>query len=109
MLRIRFGDFERATRSHTLPFPTANTQAILAVARALLATATPLIERHGITLIGCAVANLEADGTRQLELGPNDALDAAVDEVRDRYGNGAIVRAVLVGRDPGISMPLLPD
>ena len=109
VLRIRFGDFERATRSHTLPFATANTQAILAVARGLLATVTPLIERHGITLIGCAVANLEADGTRQLELGRNDALDAAVDAVRDRYGNSEIVPAVLVGRDPGISMPLLPD
>jgi DNA polymerase IV len=109
VLRIRFGDFERATRSHTLPFATANTQAILAVARALLATAAPLIERRGITLIGCAVANLEADGTRQLELGRDNALDAAVDAVRDRYGNGAIVRAVLIGRDPGISMPLLPD
>ena len=109
VLRIRFGDFERATRSHTLPFATANTQAILAVARGLLATVTPLIERHGITLIGCAVANLAADGTRQLELGRTDALDAAVDAVRDRYGNSAIVPAVLVGRDPGISMPLLPD
>ena len=109
VLRIRFGDFERATRSHTLPFATANTQTILAVARALLATATPLIERHGITLVGCSVANLESDGTRQLALGRDEALDAAVDTVRDRYGAGAIVRAVLVGRDPGISMPLLPD
>jgi DNA polymerase-4 len=109
VLRIRFGDFERATRSHTLPFATANTRAVLAVARALLATTMPLIERHGITLIGCSVANLESDGTRQLVLGRDDALDAAVDEVRDRYGSSAIVRAVLVGRDPGISMPLLPD
>src|SRR5947207_57142 len=44
VLRLRFGDFERATRSHTLPFATANTQAILVTARALLPTATPLIE-----------------------------------------------------------------
>ena len=109
VLRIRFGDYERATRSHTLPFATASTQAILAVARALLASATPLIERHGITLVGCSVASLEADGTRQLELGGHDALDAAVDAVRDRYGSSAIMRAVLVGRAPGISMPLLPD
>ncbi len=109
VLRIRFGDFERATRSHTLPFATANTRTILAVARALLATATPLIERHGITLVGCSVANLESDGARQLALGRDEALDAAVDTVRDRYGASAIVRAVLVGRDPGISMPLLPD
>jgi DNA polymerase-4 len=37
------------------------------------------------------------------------ALDAAVDEIRDRYGTTAITRAVLLGRDTGIVMPLLPD
>jgi DNA polymerase-4 len=109
VLRLRFGDFERATRSHTLPLATASTQAILATARALLATASPLIEQRGITLIGCSVAMLEEDRTRQLLLGPDDALDAAVDAIRDRFGSAAIVRAVLLGRDPGFSMPLLPD
>ena len=38
-----------------------------------------------------------------------EALDAVVDSVRDRYGTGAITRAVLLGRDEGISVPLLPD
>ena len=109
VLRLRFGDFERATRSHTLPFATANTQAILVTARALLATATPLIEQRGITLVGCSVAMLEDARTRQLLLGPEEALDAAVDAIRDRYGSAAITRAVLLGRDPGFSMPLLPD
>ena len=109
VLRLRFGDFERATRSHTLPFATANTQAILATARALLATAMPLIERRGITLVGCSVATLEAERPRQLLLGPEESLDAAVDAIRDRYGSAAITRAVLLGRDPGFSMPLLPD
>jgi DNA polymerase-4 len=109
VLRLRFDDFERATRSHTLPFATASTQAILVTARVLLAGAMPQIERRGLTLIGCSVASLESDATRQLLLGPEDAVDAAVDAIRDRYGNGAIVRAVLVGLDPGHSMPLLPD
>jgi DNA polymerase IV len=109
VLRLRFGDFERATRSHTLPFATANTQAILLTARALLATAMPLIERRGVTLVGCSVAMLEDDRTRQLLLGPEEALDAAVDAIRDRFGSAAITRAVLLGRDPGSSMPLLPD
>ncbi len=113
VLRLRFDDFSRATRSHTLPRATAHTEAILATARELLATATPIIERQGLTLVGVAVANLDDDGAIQLTL-PFDrhdtgALDAALDNVRDRFGSRAVTRAVLLGRDPGLSMPLLPD
>ncbi len=113
VLRLRFGDFSRATRSHTLPFATAHTQTVLATARGLLATAMPTIERRGLTLVGVAVANLERDVPVQLAL-PFDrqgggALDAALDEVRARFGPTAITRAVLLGRDQGLSMPLLPD
>jgi len=113
VLRLRFGDFSRATRSHTLPRATAQTQTILAVARALLAAADPQIERRGLTLVGVAVANLDDADAVQLVL-PIDrydgaALDAALDAVRDRFGSAAITRAVLLGRDPGLAMPLLPD
>jgi DNA polymerase-4 len=113
VLRLRFNDFSRATRSHTLPHATAHTQTILATARGLLATAMPLIERQGITLVGVAVANLEDDRAVQLTL-PFDrhsgaALDAALDEVRARFGAAAITRAVLLGRDQGLTVPLLPD
>jgi len=113
VLRLRFNDFSRATRSHTLPFATAHTETILATARSLLAVATPLIEVQGLTLIGVAVANLDDDVPAQLVLAferrSNDALDAVLDEVRSRYGTNAITRAVLLGRDQGWSMPLLPD
>jgi DNA polymerase-4 len=109
VLRLRFGDFERATRSHTLPVATASTETILAVARALLASTQREIERRGLTLVGLSVAMLENDTPRQLAFGAADALDAAVDAVRDRFGTAAITRAVLVGRDPGIAMPQLPD
>jgi DNA polymerase-4 len=113
VLRLRFDDFSRATRSHTLPHATAETWPILATARGLLATAAPLIERRGLTLVGVAVANLEDDRFVQLTL-PYDrrsraALDAALDEVRDRFGSTAITRAVLLGRDQGLTVPLLPD
>jgi len=30
-------------------------------------------------------------------------------DVRDRYGPNALTRAVLLGRDLGLSVPLLPD
>jgi DNA polymerase-4 len=113
VLRLRFDDFARITRSHTMPFPTANTHIVLDTARALLATTVPLIERRGLTLVGIAVANLENDLPAQLALpfdrGAPDALDAALDEVRERFGPSAIMRAVLLGRDPGLTVPLLPD
>jgi DNA polymerase-4 len=113
VLRLRFDDFSRATRSHTLPYPTSSTQTILTTARALLATARPLIECRGLTLVGIAVANLGDGRAVQLALPfdphSSDALDAAVDEVRERFGTAAITRAVLLGRSPGVVMPLLPD
>jgi DNA polymerase-4 len=113
VLRLRFDDFSRATRSHTLPQATAQTDAILATARGLLAAALPMIERRGLTLVGVAVANLEDARAVQLMLPfdgrRSDALDAALDEVRARFGPTAITRAVLLGRDGGLSMPLLPD
>jgi len=113
VLRLRFDDFSRATRSHTLPYPTASTQTVLDTARGLLAVAWPLIEERGITLVGVAVANLGEGRSLQLALPfdahSSDALDAALDEVRLRFGSAAITRAVLVGRRRGVEMPLLPD
>jgi DNA polymerase-4 len=113
VLRLRFGDFSRATRSRTLPHATASTRVILDAARQLLAVATPLVATRGLTLVGLALQNLEDASRVQLALpleGDDDsALDTALDEIRDRYGSAAVTRAVLVGRDPGLTMPLLPD
>jgi DNA polymerase IV len=112
VLRLRFGDFTRATRSQTLQRATAQTEPILVAARELLAGALPLIEQQGLTLIGISVANLDRP-TGQLELpfAPDDGrdLDAALDQVRERFGSGAITRAVLLGKDQGAAMLLLPD
>jgi DNA polymerase-4 len=113
VLRLRFADYTRATRSHTLPHATASTETILMAARVLLAAAIPTIEQRGLTLVGVSVANLEDADTVQLALHfdrrDQDALDAVLDEVRTRFGSTAITRAVLVGRDRGFTMPLLPD
>jgi len=113
VLRLRFDDFSRASRSHTLAHATAHTGTILATVRALVCAAAPTIERRGLTLVGGAIGNLSNDGAVQLVL-PFDrrgssALDAAIDDIRERFGSGAVTRAVLLGRDPGLSMPLLPD
>jgi len=103
-LRLRFDDFTRASRAHTLARGTAQTQTVLGVVRDLLAGAAPLIEGRGLTLLGVAVGNLDDDGAVQLAL-PLDrrsagALDAAVDEVRRRFGSAAITRGALLGLAP---------
>jgi len=110
VLRLRFADFKRATRSHTLGEPTDRTEVVLAAARALLTAAQPLIERRGITLVGVALSNLEDAGPGQLPLDDRTAtLDSTLDELRERFGTEAITRAVLLDRDSGPDVPRLPD
>jgi DNA polymerase-4 len=113
VLRMRFEDYTRATRSHTLPWPTAQTHTIVAAVRELLAASWPMIERQGLTMVGVSVGNLQDDDGFQMPL-PFDrrnsgALDAVLDRVRERFGSSALTRAVLLGRDEGLSMPMLPD
>ena len=127
VLRLRFGDFSRATRSHTLSRATARTDAVLEAARSLLGAAAPLIAERGITLVGVAVGGLDDDAGVQLvlpfderrspvlapapeiEAAREPALDAALDEVRERFGSGAVTRGVLLRDGQGMEVPLLPD
>jgi len=114
VLRLRFDDFTRATRSHTMPKPGDDTTTILATARGLLELAAPLIRTGGCTLIGISLANLgNADDAFQPELPFSyrelTKLDRAMDGVRERFGAESITRGVLLGRDQGISVPMLPD
>jgi DNA polymerase-4 len=106
VLRLRFDDFARLTRSRTLPEPTAATQTILAACRVLLSEARPTIERRGLTLIGITVTNLEDERRgRQLTI-PLDppriaGFDLALDAVRERFGRDAMTVAVLLDRAAG--------
>jgi DNA polymerase IV len=112
VLRLRFDDFSRATRSQTMPWATSATQPILTTARQLLASVGPVIAERGLTLVGFAVSGIDRSGAQQLMLpfgGEAPAIDEAVDRIRRRYGKSAVTRAVLVGRDPGLEMPHLPD
>jgi DNA polymerase-4 len=111
VLRLRFGDFSRATRSHTLAEATARTATLLAAARRLLAAAAGMIAARGLTLIGVALTNLCDRGAIQLAL-PFDrtaGLDEAVDRVRDRFGTGVLQRGALLHREAEEWVPLLPD
>jgi len=114
VLRLRFDDYSRATRSHTLTRATASTEEILTAARGLVAAAGPMIAARGLTLLGFSVANTDTSGSEQLELpfdGAPDtaAVDCAVDLVRRRFGNACLTRGVLVNSDPGWEVPMLPD
>lgn len=113
VLRLRFDDLSRATRSRTLSEATAQTETILGAARALLKEATPMIHSQGLTLVGVSLTNLSNDRAIQLVLPFDrhhlDALDAALDSLRDRFGTAAITRAVLLGRNQGLEVPRLPD
>ncbi|WP_426514323.1 DNA polymerase IV [Dactylosporangium sp. McL0621] len=113
VLRLRFADFTRVTRSHTLPRATSHTQTILDAVLRLHAAAVSDIANRGLTLVGIAVSNLDGDGSAQLELPfdvtSGDELDTAMDKVRDRFGSAALTRASLLGRRQGPTVPLLPD
>ncbi|MGB8404671.1 MAG: DNA polymerase IV [Mycobacterium sp.] len=114
VLRLRFDDYSRATRSHTMSRATASTAEILGAARGLVAAAGPMIAERGLTLIGFSVSGTDNRGGEQLELpfdgAPDTAtVDCAIDLVRQRFGNTCLTRGVLVGTDPGLEMPVLPD
>jgi DNA polymerase-4 len=114
VLRLRFDDFGRITRSHTMAEPTDDTAAILSTVRSLLAIAAPLIRERGCSLVGISLANLaDVDDPFQPELPfairDQTRLDRAMDGVRERFGSASITRAVLLGRDQGMTVPMLPD
>lgn len=113
VLRLRFADFSRATRSRTLLQETAGTKSILDAARGLLEDAMPLVDMRGLTLVGISVGNLGKNAYVQLELPferqDRESLDNTLDAVRKRFGSAAVTRGALVRTRPGLEMPMLPD
>jgi DNA polymerase IV len=112
-LRLRFDDFSRATRSHTLRESTADTLELLTIGRVLLGNALPTIERRGITLIGISFGNLSGDDAVQMVFpfdgASSSGIDPTLDGIKERFGTKAITRGVLLGRRAGLQVPLLPD
>jgi len=113
VLRLRFGDFSKATRSRSLRAPTDRTAVLLTVARALLAAAQPELADRGITLLALSLSQLDRADRVQPELpidwGDEARLDGVLDTLRDRYGATSVSRAAQLGRDPGWSSPILPE
>jgi DNA polymerase-4 len=112
-LRFRFDDMSRATRSGSLPSPTAATAPLFEVGQAILDANWMMIEARGLTLLGFSVGNLDDTSAVQLTLpferSSADRLDEALDAVRDRFGSASMTRATTIGHDPGFGVPMLPD
>jgi DNA polymerase-4 len=109
-LKIRFADFETRTRARTLPVPTASTATILETARELLAA---FDVARGVRLLGVSCSQFADAPAEQLVLDdPGDdgdrtdrtdrqaAVERAVDDVRERFGNAAVRPATLIERRP---------
>jgi len=116
VLRFRFDDFTRATRSHTLTEATSDTALLLLACSQLLEGMKPTIAEKGITLLGLSITNLSDGDVIQLALpfselafADGTSLDLALDNVREKFGSSSIGRATNVGRDMGVSVPMLPD
>jgi DNA polymerase-4 len=111
-LKVRFGDFATITRSQTVPDLVDTGPAIAAAGAVLLAQVDVTA---GVRLLGLSVSGLSRDAARQLTLdldagsggparqgGPVAApawedTSRAVDQVRDRFGAGAVGPAALLG------------
>jgi DNA polymerase-4 len=113
VLRFRFDDFTRATRSHSMAHPTSASAPLETVALSLLDAAWPIIEAKGLTLIGMSAANLDDESDVQMALpfqrSESEELDSVIDAVRDRFGGKALTKAESIGTDVGFSVPILPD
>lgn len=113
VLRLRFEDYTRATRSRSFPLPTSSGTDLAAAAVALLDSVAPLVRERGLTLVGVALTNLESDEVVQPQLaldGPDlGLLDTTLDSVADRFGKRSVTRASLLRTGDGIAVPLLPD
>ncbi len=99
-LKLRYSDFTTLTRANTFSFFTCLDQDIYEASKKLLFS--NWIRPRKIRLVGVTVTSLSSkdDFTRQLALFEQDEkrrhVTAAMDRVRDRFGENAITRASLI-------------
>ena len=114
VVKVKFADFTVASRSYSLRRPVASSSELAAVAFELLGS---LPVHRGVRLLGVAVSSLEvlsSSPAEQLALldleqmgrageagtpasTDRSDVDAAVDAIRDRYGNAALGAVAFMG------------
>jgi DNA polymerase-4 len=98
-VKVRFHDFSTITRSQTVPGAVDTGPEIARAAWTLLDQVDPT---PGVRLLGVSASNLADGAARQLTLDDvgepawGDA-SRAIDEVRQRFGDGAVGPAALMG------------
>ncbi len=113
-VRVRFADLTAVTRATTLRAPVSSTQAIFEVADHLTERAVSSVgEGRGLSLLGVRLSGLVVDPHIQLEFPiireaddvarsgssaslSTERLDAAVDELRSKFGKESVGRASTV-------------
>ncbi len=111
-LKIKYADFEQITRRSTLPHPSADAGEIYRSIREDLGRAG--IDRP-VRLTGVTVSGFDGAGDAPAQMGlfggpsggdpaegkgKRDALNAALDALADRFGEGAVKPATLAERKP---------
>lgn len=94
-LKLRFGDFTTVSRSTTVDRVVSDTSQIWPLARDLLARVD--VAGRGVRLLGVGVSSLSDGEPAQLALDGSDrvALAEAAAEVRERFGDDAVLPARL--------------
>jgi DNA polymerase IV len=110
-LKVRFADFNTITRSEKLPEASNITAELWSVAEGLLDSRLP--EGHlPVRLLGLGISGLDDSGLAQGQLFDQEQrqkqanLDAMQDQVKDRYGSGAMQRGSSMMRDRSHKKPL---
>jgi DNA polymerase-4 len=98
-LKLRYADFTTITRSLTLKQATDLTEEIWQAAAELLASRLPP-RRLSVRLLGVGVSGIERASEAQQSLFADEErerharLDSVTDQIRNRFGNGAVNRAI---------------
>lgn len=101
-IKVRYADFSTVTRSHTVPDPRHGTSDLWKAVQIMLLR---IDLSRPIRLLGVSASGLEAgSGPHQLSLGNESAsaVGAAADEIRSRFGDGALIPGRLIGPDTSV-------